>query len=121
MLSLTLKSERRSPDGVIRSTRDVKSWVDELPSVSAVRPRTCPSCGAAGHPEGSGPVVQGHGPRERTVRGPGSGDSPPVVLVILVRRYLCKACNTACTVVPRGIAPGYQYAGFAIAMAAQRQ
>jgi hypothetical protein len=37
--------------------------------------------------------------------------------VIRVRRYLCRACGITLTVLPRGVAPRFQYAGFAIALA----
>jgi len=77
----------------------------------------CPCCGAASRPEGGALVLWGHGLRERSVRGPGSWDAAPTEVVIRVRRYLCRACGQSCTVVPKGLAPGYLYAGFAIALA----
>jgi hypothetical protein len=63
-------------------------------------------------------VIVGHGLREREIIGPvgheASGDS---IIMILLRRYRCRACAAVLTVVPRGILHRRRYTAFAIAWA----
>jgi transposase len=71
-----------------------------LPSVEAVRPATCPACGAASHPVGGVVVLHGHGLRERQLRGVRSPHEPPSLLAVRVRRYACQRCGAVLVVVP---------------------
>ena len=66
----TVPRDSRSPRGVIRSAVGVTSWAGTLPSVDAVRPAHCSTCGAASRPVGEGLGLHGHGPRDRQVFGP---------------------------------------------------
>lgn len=59
----------------------------------------------------------GHGLRERLCFGPMCFGGPPKKIVLRVRRYLCRACERTCTVVPRGVCPGRIYLVGAIALA----
>lgn len=82
-----------------------------------VRPTRCPSCSEPSRPAGKPLTVWGHGTQERTIWGPPAPFGRPAQTVIRVQRFLCRACNATCTVVPRGVATRYRYATFAIAVA----
>lgn len=87
------------------------------PSVEEARPAHCPRCKAASRPLGGGVVLQGHGLRERQLRGPLEPDGEPVLTVVRVRRYLCTACSAAVTVGPSEAVAGRLYTASAIALA----
>jgi hypothetical protein len=72
---------------------------------------------AASRPEGGGLQMYGHGLRERQLRGVLEPGGPPVILVLLLRRYLCQECGAVVTVVPRGVLRGRLYSAGAIAVA----
>ncbi len=106
----------RSADRIVRADILVKDWLTEPPSVDAVRPGRCLGCGTASRPVGAGLAIRGHGLRERVQFGPRSPDGHGEVLVIPVRRYLCR-CGAVMTVVPRGILRSRLYAAAAISLA----
>ena len=109
--------KNRSHGSVIQSWIDLKSWIAQTPTVAQARPAACPGCKAASCPFGSGIQVQGHGLRERQVRGPpGPGDDAAVV-VITGRRYRCVCCGAVLLVVPREVLPRRQYSAAAIGLA----
>lgn len=107
----------RSNKGIIRSKIDVKTWVTSPPTVSEARPSSCTSCRAASRPTGEQLVVRGHGVCHRQIRGPPTVDGAPTIIVVVVRRYRCRACGAVMTVVPREVLPGFWYAAPAIAVA----
>lgn len=84
-----------------------------LPSIDAVRPVRCPSCGV-------GPRIQGalnlwgHGVRWRTVVVLGER---PRIASAWVRRFLCRSCGATCSVAPPGVPPRYLYVLATILMA----
>lgn len=94
----------------------VKQWLAAVPGVDLVRPSTCPVCGQAGCPPGASLGIIGHGLRERQFLGPpGPGQAPKMVL-LLVRRFLCR-CGAVLTVVPCETLPGRLYTSSAIGWA----
>ena len=99
------------------SKLDVKSWLLRMPSVEAVRPSCCLSCGAAARPVEGELVVRGHGLRERLLRGPLRADGPPEEIAVACRRYRCRLCSAAVMIVPRGVLRGRLYHAGAIALA----
>jgi hypothetical protein len=88
-----------------------------VPDVEQVRPGQCPCCHAASRPTGAALCVIGHGLRDRQIRGPLAPGERPRLVVVLVRRYLCKACGAVITVVPRGVLARRHFSGSALAMA----
>ena len=60
-------------------------------------------------------MIWGHGLRERQLRGPSEPGGPPGLIVLLIRRYLCRNCGAILTVVPRGVARAKHFAATAIA------
>lgn len=62
-------------------------------------------------------MVHGHGKRERQIRGPLEPGERPVLMGLLVRRYLCTACGVTMTVVPRGVLGRMYFLVGAIGMA----
>jgi hypothetical protein len=62
-------------------------------------------------------MLHGHGLRERQVRGPAGPGEPPQEQTVLLRRYLCLACDAVIVVGPRDLVPGWIYSGPAIAWA----
>ena len=117
--------EARSNSTIVRSTIDVKSWQERLPSVDAVRPGQCPKCAAASRPVGRALQIWGHGLRDRQQRGPLSASSAPVEITIRVRRYVCRACGAVLVVVPQGVLAGRLFLaaaiGFALALFGARK
>lgn len=107
----------RSTLGFVRIDVSVKSWMKGPPPVEAVRPGRCPRCGAASRPEGGPLQMHGHGLRERQLRGVLEPGGPPVIVVLLLRRFLCLVCGCVATVVPRGVVCGRLYSAGAIALA----
>ena len=107
----------RSKESVCRSSLGVNAWHEVMPSVSAVRPPKCRSCGAASQPLGRNIVVHGDGTRERHVWGPSTPDGAPELTSIRARRYECQQCGACMVVVPRDVLPGRLYSGPAIALA----
>ena len=107
----------RSTDRILRVQLDVKDWLANPPSVSAVRPGRCPACGVASRPVGACLAIHGHGRRERVQLGPRAPDGGGEVVVILVRRYRCCSCGAVITVVPRGLIRRRLYAAAAISLA----
>lgn len=95
----------RSPERLVQSSVAIKAWSAQTPSVDAVRPSTCPACGAASRPVGGGVVLHGHGLRERQIRGVRSPLEPPSLLAILSRRYACQRCGAVVRVVPAAVGP----------------
>lgn len=109
--------EKRSKRNVVHSALDVKSWNAAQPSVASIRPACCPACNTASRPDGGPLIVWGHGTHERTIWGPPTASGAPVQIVVRLQRFLCRACNVTCTVVPQGVATRYRYGAFAIALA----
>jgi hypothetical protein len=109
--------EDRSQTGIVYSALDVKRWMMCMPTVDEVRPACCPWCGNASRQPGCPLGVIGHGLRERQQRGPLEPDTPPTTIVISIRRYLCVACCSVMTVVPRGMLARKHYAATALAFA----
>ncbi|MEM1032023.1 MAG: hypothetical protein AAGN82_16865 [Myxococcota bacterium] len=77
--------------------------------MSAVRPKQCPCCGAPGQPAGNRLGLIGHGLRERLQLGPDGVGEAAELVVVRVRRYLCRGCHAVITVVPQGMAPRLRY------------
>jgi len=101
---------------IVKSTLDVKHWLERVPDVDVVRPGTCPSCSAAGAQPGKAIGIVGHGLRERQQRGPLVPGGKPALVTVRVRRYLC-GCGAILTVVPRETLPRRLYTVSAIASA----
>jgi hypothetical protein len=59
----------------------------------------------------------GHGVRERQLRGVLEPGGRPVIVVLLLRRFLCLVCGCVATAVPRGVMHGRLYSAGAIALA----
>jgi hypothetical protein len=112
-----MQKRRRSGQGIVYSGVDVKNWVQRLPSATAVRPACCSGCGAASYPHGKAVVLVGHGTRERQVRGPCWPGEPPGILVVRIRRYLCRRCGAITTVLPQGLVERRYYSSSAIGLA----
>jgi hypothetical protein len=64
--------------------------------------------------------VVGHGLRDRQQRGPVAAGATPAIVIVLVRRYLCRRCHTVMTVVPRDVEPRRHYSWPTIALALAR-
>jgi hypothetical protein len=109
--------EARSNSTIVRSTIDVKSWLDRPPSVDEVRPGQCPKCAAASRPVGRALQIWGHGLRDRQQRGPLSPVGEPVEITIRVRRYVCRVCTAVIVVVPQGVLAGRLFFAAAIGLA----
>lgn len=107
----------RSGASVVQSAIDIKRWLQDLPSVEAARPSRCLACGAASCLVGGPIALHGHGTRERQVRGPLEPGGPPVLVVIVARRYRCVLCCAVAIVVPRGVQGRHMYSASAIAFA----
>jgi hypothetical protein len=88
-----------------------------MPTCAEARPGSCPSCGAAALPVGGRFVVVGHGLAERQSRGPREPGGVPQQLVVLLRRYRCRACRAVIVVGPRGLVRRRCYSAGAIAFA----
>jgi hypothetical protein len=115
-----LKTIQRSDTRIIQSAIDVKFWAEAPPSCSAVRPASCPGCGAASQEPGRAVAIVGHGLRSRDVEGPtGPGEAPASTLVV-ARRYRCRGCGAVLVVVPRGVGRALRYTldaiGYALAL-----
>lgn len=115
MLRLAV-SNNRSAASIVESAIEIKLWMQRTPTVSEVRPPTCPSCGVASQPAGAPLRLHGHGLRERQIRGPHGPDDRPTLVVVHLRRYQCTACNSVITVVPRHVKPRRLYSIGAIAL-----
>jgi len=115
-----LQAIPRSGTRIIQSAIDVKFWAVAPPSCSAVRPASCPGCGAASREPGRSLTVVGHGLRSRDVEGPDEPDCAPGSTTVLTRRYRCLGCGAVLVVVPRGVARGLRYTidaiGYALAL-----
>lgn len=106
----------------VRSSVSINTWLSSLPSVDAVRPSRCPSCGAASRPYGEGLRLWGHGCVRRRVRGWISDDRPvPAngVTEVTLRRFRCvqAGCGSVTLVGPADWAPRRRYLRTAIALA----
>jgi hypothetical protein len=110
-------SENRSGRNVIQSATDIKSWQQELPTVAAARPARCPVCDAPSCPVGGAIQLQGHGLRERQVRGPMGPDEVATMITIVARRFRCVPCGAVVLVVPREVHGRRVYTASAIAFA----
>jgi hypothetical protein len=102
---------------VVQSAIDLKRWLERPPSVDEARPASCPACQAASRPVGGSLQLQGHGTRERQVRGPLGPDEAATTVVLRVRRYLCVRCGAVIVVVPREVCAGRLYSVAAISFA----
>jgi len=107
----------RSTNRIVRVDLDFKGWLANRPSVSAVRPGRCPACAVASRPAGGALAIYGHGSRERVQLGPLASQGNSEITVILVRRYLCRACGVVITVMPRGLIRRRLYAAAVISLA----
>ena len=115
-----LQAIQRSDTRIIQSAIDVKFWAQAPPSCSAVRPASCPGCGAASREPGKSLRVVGHGLRGRDVEGPDEPEAGPGSRAVLARRYRCLGCGAVLVVVPRGVARALRYTldaiGYALAL-----
>lgn len=109
--------EDRSRGRLVYGGLDVKGWLERIPSVEEARPGQCPRCEAASRPAGRGLGLWGHGVRERQSRGPLEPFGKPVVVVITIRRFLCRVCGAVIQVVPRGVIAFRLFSAGAIALA----
>lgn len=109
--------KRRSPQRIVRSIVDVKSWMGDPPSVDAARPRTCPCCGTSSQALCGRLHLHGHGMRERLVSGPSAPENLPAERVVACRRYRCLRCRAVLLVVPRGVVAGRRFGAPAIVFA----
>lgn len=109
--------KERSTACLVHGSIDVNTWLRSPPSVDGARPPSCPSCGAAGRRLGAPIGMVGHGVRRRQVRGPTRFGEAPSVQIVIARRYRCRVCSRAVTVLPRGVIPGRQFHAAAIAFA----
>lgn len=101
---------------MIRSAVAIKSWLEQTPSVDAVRPSHCVACGTASRPVGACLAVHGQGVVRRQARGLLAEDGEPGIWEILARKYECQRCGAVMTVLPRGMLAGRQYTGSSIAL-----
>ncbi|MCG8419837.1 MAG: hypothetical protein MJE77_18030 [Proteobacteria bacterium] len=115
---LSIVKNNKSKSRVVQSDICIKAWRAETPDADEARPKQCPSCRAAGRPVGGKRGLWGHGTRRRQVRGPLSPGEESGIITVCVRRYQCQRCETAMTVVPRGILTGRYYSGSAVGWAA---
>jgi hypothetical protein len=115
-----LEATQRSDTRIIHSSIDVKFWAEAPPSCSAVRPASCPGCGAASREPGRALRIVGHGVRGRDLEGPVEPGQVPVSTTILARRYRCLECGAVVVVVPRGMSRALRYTldaiGYALAL-----
>jgi hypothetical protein len=102
---------------VIRSRVAIKAWLEQTPSVEAVRPTHCAGCAAPGRPLSGCLILHGQGLQRRQLRGVLDEDGDAGVFELSVRKYECQACGAVMTVVPRGVLPGRLYTGPSIALA----
>jgi hypothetical protein len=102
---------------VIQSSVEIKAWLRATPKVAEVRPPACVACGTASCPVGERLQVHGQGLVARQVRGPLTAAGVPELVTLSARKYECQVCGAVMTVVPRGLLPGRQYSGQAIALA----
>jgi hypothetical protein len=103
---------------MVPSAIEIKRWAQSVPPVGDVRPARCPACTAVGAPIGKPVVIVGHGLREREILGPVEHEDPAGgSIVVLLRRFRCRACAAVLTVVPRGVLRLRRYSAFAIAWA----
>jgi hypothetical protein len=107
----------RSASSVIQSQVDIKRWQQSPPTAAEARPSCCPSCRAASCLVGERVQLQGHGTRERQVRGPPAPSQPPVLTSVLARRYRCLQCKAVVIVVPREVQGRRVYTLAAIGLA----
>lgn len=70
----------------------------------------------ASEPAGRAKVLVGHGLVSRQVRGPLEAGGASREHVLMLRRYLCRACGRTLTVGPRGLVGRRYYSGQAIAL-----
>ena len=99
--------------GIVRFARAVKFWP---PNVQEARPARCVICDQGAY-EGGRLWIHGHGLVDRQQRGPAAVGAPPSCEIVLVRRYLCRACATVMRVVPASCAARKHFSGGAIALA----
>lgn len=62
-------------------------------------------------------MLHGHGTRERQLRGPLEPGGEPMLIGLLLRRYLCVACGAVLTVAPMAVLPRRLFTAGAIALA----
>lgn len=113
----TMEQAKPVSRALVRSPWGLERWLQKLPSVELVRPTHCPHCGAASQPLGMAVVVQGHGVRSRQVLGPAEPGGPALSREVQVRRYLCRACKSTCTVAPWEVVAHRLYTVTAVAWA----
>ena len=107
----------RSNIRFVQVALDVKGWIARPPKVDEVRPGRCPACAAPSRPAGGALGLHGHGLRERHQWGPVEVGGVPVLVGILLRRYLCRSCGAVAVVGPRGLVRRRLYSAGAIALA----
>lgn len=101
---------------IVHDKVGVKLWLAAVPSVDLLRPCSCPVCGRAGCPPGANLGIVGHGLRERQFLGPPGPGQVPKMVLLLVRRFLCR-CGAVLTVVPCETIPGRLYTSSAVGWA----
>ena len=107
----------RSICHVVQSTVDIKTWSEKTPTVDQVRPCRCVQCEAASRPIGGHLQIIGHGLRSRQILGPLAVGQAPVVVIVLVRRFLCLVCHAVMAVVPQWVVALRLYSAAAIVLA----
>lgn len=98
------------------TTTEIQRW-QKPPPVAQVRPTHCRHCHAASKPQGQPLVLVGHGLRQRQLRGPVEPQGPPRLVLVYLRRFLCRRCKGTMTVGPRPRQPGRLYSGSTILLA----
>lgn len=90
----------RSIRGIVRAVIDVKSWIENPPSVDQVRPACCPACAVPSRPIGSGLLLHGHGLRSRQLWGPPQPHATSEIRLFNGRRHQCQRCGAVTMVLP---------------------
>ncbi len=110
-------TQTRGITGIVQAAVGINTWLRDLPSAEAIRPRSCPRCGVASRRPGRTLSIHGHGVVKRDLWGPLAVGAKPAFSEVLVRRYRCLACRTVLRVCPRGVLTGHLYHAGAIGLA----
>jgi hypothetical protein len=93
--------------------RDVEDLLEpvRLPSVEALRPSSCPSCGQLAFSPGERLGIVGHGTYSRQVVGIAATTRE---VIARIRRYLCRGCKSTISILPDQLHPRRWYAAAVI-------
>lgn len=106
----------RSSLRIVHFPISVKSWTQNPPSVSAVRPSHCPACGAASRPVGEALGLHGHGLRSRLIEHSEGREQRAQLTEVQVRRYACQHCFAIVMSVPSVVLRAMRYSASTIAL-----